>query len=216
MCVSVWVQCKPANQAELRMHWDKDEELRVRTGVCVCPALSTVTYLSGTGSAPTVVLEGATVTNQSKSVPAVLPSALVSYPHTLKHLKFNGELAHAVVPELSRQPSANSTRVTALVNIWIDHKPFGVKRLPEPLAKLMMPPQGVHLGFSEECHQVTRLSCSESAVDTDDTNEVFDVAFGPSLTEHQVRYKIPKSFKEIDQETHNVEIGFDVGCAWLE
>ena len=57
--VEWWVQARPS----LKLHWDKDEELRVATGLWVHPQVSTVTYLTGGGSggtrqAPTVVFEG--------------------------------------------------------------------------------------------------------------------------------------------------------------
>ena len=41
----------------LSMHWDKDEEMRVATGVFVHPHLSTVTYLKD-GRAPQPALIG--------------------------------------------------------------------------------------------------------------------------------------------------------------
>lgn len=54
-----WVQVREeGHHSDLGMpfHWDKDEELMEQKGVVVCPAISTVTYLTDFG-APTAVLE---------------------------------------------------------------------------------------------------------------------------------------------------------------
>ena len=54
-----WVQVREeGHHSHLGMpfHWDKDEKLMEEKGVVVCPAISTVTYLTAFG-APTVVLE---------------------------------------------------------------------------------------------------------------------------------------------------------------
>lgn len=54
-----WVQVREeGHHSHLGMpfHWDKDEKLMEEEGVIVCPAISTVTYLTDFG-APTAVLE---------------------------------------------------------------------------------------------------------------------------------------------------------------
>lgn len=54
-----WVQQREQGRhANLGMpfHWDKDEKMLEQEGLVLCPAVSTVTYLTGYG-APTVVLE---------------------------------------------------------------------------------------------------------------------------------------------------------------
>lgn len=54
-----WIQIRREGEhADLGMpfHWDKDEQLLERHGALVCPAVSTVTYLSDYG-APTVVFK---------------------------------------------------------------------------------------------------------------------------------------------------------------
>lgn len=54
-----WVQRRQEGRHEdlgMPFHWDKDEKMLDQEGVVVCPAVSTVTYLTEDG-APTVVVE---------------------------------------------------------------------------------------------------------------------------------------------------------------
>ena len=216
-----WVQSRPS----LKMHWDKDEELRISAGIFVHPHLSTVTYLTGRGGgggdwddgktlqAPTVVFESLTVptlARHGRSAPTDLPAAptataiCASFPEVGKHIAFDGRLLHGVlrtmvphvqssspaggeaaaaaattttttsaaavaataaagrVVELSdaeeekfkykyvgggkevggsgagakvarvvRTVGSDETRVTFLGNVWLNHRPKGVKPLPE-------------------------------------------------------------------------------------
>ena len=195
-----WVQSRPS----LKMHWDKDEELRISAGIFVHPHLSTVTYLTGAGAgagdqgggdgnsraiqAPTVVFENLTVPTLARhghSAPPDLPAAptatavCTSFPEVGKHIAFDGRLLHGVLrtmmPHSQSPPPArargetmtttttktttgrsarthaeenedgkeagaasvvgreggNETRVTFLGNVWLNHRPKGIKPLPE-------------------------------------------------------------------------------------
>lgn len=54
-----WIQIREEGRHSnlgMPFHWDKDERLLEQQGEVVCPAISTVTYLTEEG-APTVVLE---------------------------------------------------------------------------------------------------------------------------------------------------------------
>ena len=162
-----WVQTR----SSLKMHWDKDEEMRVSAGIFVHPHLSTVTYLScgGDGSknaAPTVVLEDLTVPTLARhghSAPADLPSAprasavCVSFPEVGKHIAFDGRFLHGVLQEVvpaaedegikaeiggaeSGGKGGEGRRVTFLGNVWLNHRPKGVKPLPEGIVSSLRRP----------------------------------------------------------------------------
>lgn len=149
-----WVQSRPG----LSCHWDKDEELRVAAGLFVHPQVSTVTYLTaGAAQAPTLVFEGMTVPSlarQGHDNPADLPAApectavCASYPEVGKHVAFDGRLLHGVLREMA-EPDGDavegagagaSSRVTFLVNVWLNHRPKGVRPLPEGLISSLRRP----------------------------------------------------------------------------
>mmetsp|Transcript_5328 Transcript_5328/g.7492 ORF Transcript_5328/g.7492 Transcript_5328/m.7492 type:complete len:457 (-) Transcript_5328:83-1453(-) len=80
-------------------HWDKDEELRIRTGVYVHAAVSTVTYLSAVGP-PTLVLEQRIKANGKLPSEEKIRRGFVSYPRVGKHIVFDARYLHAVPREL--------------------------------------------------------------------------------------------------------------------
>ena len=151
--------------AGIAFHFDKDVMLAGLGLPFVHPQLSTVTYLTSAG-APTVVfplqrsVEGA--------VDAACNAMTVSHPCAGKHLVFDGKSLHGVPESLARGNGAGAAndgsgggggssssssgsypmdeppRVTFLVNIWLNHPPFGVQRFPFgdfPSARATMPPQ---------------------------------------------------------------------------
>jgi len=131
----------------VQFHWDKDEEFRIQTQMCIHPHLSTVTYLSDIG-APTLVLDkradldGVLIQNHGDTC------GFLSWPKKRKHLSFDGRYLHSAPAELLPEGKfqeqchvpveyANNAlisrrykRVTFLVNIWINHKPMTVKPFP--------------------------------------------------------------------------------------
>lgn len=136
-------------------HWDKDEDLRILAGgnLYVHPHISTVTYLTNLG-APTMVIDDYRIDNVTGDwlVPDQKPKAVVSWPRTGKHLSFDGRLLHAAPIELMQDQlweqqikvpseldesfkklqSRRNRRVTFLVNIWLNYKPFNIERFPMP------------------------------------------------------------------------------------
>jgi hypothetical protein len=115
-------------------HWDKDETLADVHGIKVYPQVSTVTYLSSVG-APTVILQ-----HTRNNVPGShsVPCAFVSHPAAGKHVSFDGRLLHGVPAEINDSATpAKYTRVTFLVNVWIDHALAGIEALPQDLVQHM-------------------------------------------------------------------------------
>ena len=144
-----WVQ----TGKRVGLHWDKDEACREKSGVFVHPALSTVTYLTedtGDGTnAPTLVFENMTVPGIARhggGVPGNLQTdprcrrVVASWPKRGKHVAFDGRLLHGVFPELASAGTTRadgSRRVTFLANVWLNHQPRDVRRLPEDVAKAL-------------------------------------------------------------------------------
>jgi hypothetical protein len=138
-------------------HWDKDEDLRLLCGgsMYIHPHLSTVTYLTDIG-APTMVLSKRVNPMTGENViEEVDTTGMVCWPKRGKHLSFDGRYLHAAPSDLmedgmfDRQTSFNEPkemrdkerkvqqrrhrRVTFLVNIWLNYKPFNVNPFPETM-----------------------------------------------------------------------------------
>ena len=135
-----WVQLRdPAGpRPGVGPHWDKDENLRRDFGIFAHPQLSTVTYLTS-GGAPTVVLSQRIGQDGGMVGDGAISEATVSQPVAGKHLAFDGRLLHLVAPELTAAPAEPGNRCTFLVNIWLHHKPRGLRPLPEALHPLLAP-----------------------------------------------------------------------------
>ena len=147
----------------ISFHWDKDEEFRLLTGgsMYIHPHLSTVTYLTDFG-APTMVLSkrvdplsGSYITDVSDDGNVSNVEGFVSFPKQGKHLSFDGRYLHAAPSDLlmdglfKQQCSFNEPgcidkkelkvlerrhrRVSFLVNIWLNYKPFNVNEFPDTL-----------------------------------------------------------------------------------
>lgn len=137
-------------------HFDKDEDLRVMMdgSMWVHPHLSTVTYLTSIG-APTMVVEkrvdlSGQILNETSSV-----CGSVSWPRKGKHLVFDGRFLHAAPTDLLEEGAFDEQckfdtpidisekerkvlmrrhrRVTLLVNIWLNYKPFNVNAFPDTM-----------------------------------------------------------------------------------
>eukprot|EP00658_Telonema_sp_P-2_P032880 TRINITY_DN24245_c0_g1_i2.p1 TRINITY_DN24245_c0_g1~~TRINITY_DN24245_c0_g1_i2.p1 ORF type:complete len:267 (+),score=47.15 TRINITY_DN24245_c0_g1_i2:70-870(+) len=216
-----WVQMKSPGQG-LRLHWDKDESLRDHCGLTICPALSTVTYMSDDG-APTLVLD-ARVDNQGNSVKADITQAALSFPRKFKHFKFDGELLHSIAPHHAVHPGPDP-RLSILVNIWLDHHPVGVEPISQPVVDMMAGPD-IRVGFvgPEQWGGVKELEV-ESGEDG-----VVPAEFGPTLTEHKLQYRVPsphphphphhggtENVKEPhpSPNPHMLLISYAPGAAWL-
>lgn len=140
----------------ISFHWDKDEDLRLLCGgsMYIHPHLSTVTYMTDLG-APTMVLSrrvdpmtGENISEDSNT------DGLICWPKRGKHLSFDGRYLHAAPSDLMEdgvfekqctfikegldKKEANtlerrSRRVTFLVNIWLNYKPFNVSTFPDTM-----------------------------------------------------------------------------------
>ena len=167
-------------------HWDKDEDLRQLMGgdtTYIHPHLSTVTYLTPHG-APTLAVNRRIHPLTGKWIEpseAGKDHGFLSWPRQGKHLSFDGRFLHAAPPDLlpkNARLSATTTtskdvtsdqrkqirrqrRVTFLVNIWLNYKPFNVHQFPM-LDKMSgtQPSKRGHLRFGsrsvlteEECHE---------------------------------------------------------------
>jgi hypothetical protein len=142
----------------ISFHWDKDEDLRLMCGgsMYIHPHLSTVTYLTNLG-APTMVLSK-TVNPMTGEVIVEGEggtSGFISWPQNGKHLSFDGRYLHAAPSDLMEEgmfdkqcafevtPNMNDKdkkilerrhrRVTFLVNVWLNYKPFNVNAFPETM-----------------------------------------------------------------------------------
>ena len=143
-------------------HWDKDEDLRVMMdgSMWVHPHLSTVTYLTSIG-APTMVVEkrvdlsGQIVNEKEQDGSPSSVCGSVSWPRKGKHLCFDGRFLHAAPTDLLEEGAFEKQcqfdtsidisekerkvlmrrhrRVTLLVNIWLNYKPFNVNAFPDTM-----------------------------------------------------------------------------------
>jgi hypothetical protein len=138
------------------LHYDKDEVLAESFGLGCFPIISTVTYLTDSKNAsPTVIFnirydESSVGPEQSKTISEML----ISYPECGKHTVFDGRLLHGapshyalrryLSDDKDRKPNIkidtsnndkneSEIRITFLVNVWINHKPAGVNKLPEEI-----------------------------------------------------------------------------------
>eukprot|EP00814_Leptocylindrus_danicus_P016725 CAMPEP_0116003654 /NCGR_PEP_ID=MMETSP0321-20121206/169_1 /TAXON_ID=163516 /ORGANISM="Leptocylindrus danicus var. danicus, Strain B650" /LENGTH=358 /DNA_ID=CAMNT_0003471873 /DNA_START=46 /DNA_END=1122 /DNA_ORIENTATION=+ len=92
--------------AGISFHWDKDEELRIHTGMFIHPHISTVTYLTDIG-APTLVIDkrvdyvtGAPIADNAEAgggaaSVVITHNGFCSWPKSGKHLSFDGRFLHA-------------------------------------------------------------------------------------------------------------------------
>ena len=184
-----WVQIRPTppngrhqpgdETGAILWHWDKDEDLRVATGgLFIHPHLSTVTYLTSVG-APTTILNSK-VENIETGEPNFEPhvdSAFISWPQKGKHLVFDGALLHGVPFELlPHHPSSNSTRVTFLVNIWLNYRPLAIQPFPADSFNDYLPTQELqNVSFSPFTVKTDEIIYPD---ETENNNERFEWTLG--------------------------------------
>ena len=131
--VEWWAQVKDptANQEAARevcFHWDKDEQAHTLHGMYVFPQLATVTYLSE-GGAPTVVLDKRPDSFTGAIAEGPVDAAAACRPHVGRHLVFDGRGLHAAPLALAISGASNK-RYTFLVNVWLGHRPSGIRPFP--------------------------------------------------------------------------------------
>ena len=145
-------------QGGINFHWDKDEDLRIMVGgsMYIHPHISTVTYLTYLG-APTMVVSKRVhpMTGEYIQEMGTPVEGYVSWPKRGKHLSFDGRYLHAAPSDImqaglfDKQCQFDTTsdmdtktkriltrqhrRVTFLVNVWLNHKPFNVNPFPDTM-----------------------------------------------------------------------------------
>ena len=154
------------------LHWDRDYDLQADQGLLLHPMVSTVTYLTTPrAAAPTVVLGRPSPLLASESPCGSVPSAAACWPALGRHLAFDGKLLHGALPNLTPSPTtptppapaaaAARKRVTFLVNVWLNHVPWGAEKLPKSIAKqLSVAASGVRLGLGEAVPVPPQPVCS--------------------------------------------------------
>ena len=154
------------------LHWDRDYDLQADQGLLLHPMVSTVTYLTTPrAAAPTVVLGRPSPLLASESPCGSVPSAAACWPALGRHLAFDGKLLHGALPNLTPCPTtptppapaaaAARKRVTFLVNVWLNHVPWGAEKLPKSIAKqLSVAASGVRMGLGEAVPVPPQPVCS--------------------------------------------------------
>lgn len=121
-------------------------------GLLLHPMVATVTYLSAPrAAAATVVLERPSPLLADESPCGDVPHATACWPAIGRHLCFDGKLLHGALPDLAPpRPAAGATpgkRVTLLVNVWLNHVPWGAERLPASIGRKLRPIKSAKLGL---------------------------------------------------------------------
>ena len=109
--------------------------------------MATVTYVhAAEGCAPTLVVERPSPLFSVEAAEGPVEAAHACFPRSGRHLVFDGKLLHGAPSGLPapRLPAAKRVRsgatverVTFLVNVWLNHVPWGAEALPAPLANAL-------------------------------------------------------------------------------
>jgi len=119
-----WTQCiDPAD--DIAMHWDRDYDMQADQGILLHPHLATVTYLTE-GGGPTLVLECPSPLMQDESPCRPIHRAEAAFPRVGRHISFDGRMLHGAPSDIAAAAAApGARRVTFLVNVWLNHVPWG-------------------------------------------------------------------------------------------
>ena len=211
--VEWWAQVKDPSAAEeaareVCFHWDKDEQAHTLHGMYVFPQLATVTYLSE-GGAPTVVLDRRPDSFSGAIVEGSVENAAACAPRVGRHLVFDGRCLHAAPRALAScigrslsEPIVQSRkRYTFLVNVWLGHRPSGIR--PFPAAALdKLTRDGASMHFGAACKQ------ERSNASTGEATLSFPLA--RAGTRHEVRMRSPMSGHTfVDLGSSAVEVRVD-------
>ena len=161
------------------------------------------------GGAPTIILDIAPHTDYGK-----LPNnrniskAHVSFPECGKHIKFDGRLLHAAPSDVfyacspslpgTRRGGSRSckqlfrpqyTRVSFLVNVWLNWKPFDTEYFPSDCLHLFK--ADVNSASSLKFEPSNAVAPVNMAVKKGTATETFKHAFGATGQEHNLTLNIP-------------------------
>ena len=129
---------------DIGLHWDRDYDMQQTEGLLLHPHLATVTYVScPPAAAPTVVLDCISPLLPDETPCGPIPSATACWPQPGRHLSFDGRKLHGAMSDLAASAStaAGSSkakppkRITLLVNVWLNHVPWGAEPLPWAIRK---------------------------------------------------------------------------------
>ena len=214
-----WAQVRDGGRPHegIEFHWDVDEhfcDLETGSGgIHVHPHLSTVTYLTDHGGAPTVVLNTRCPSSATREsvckVYGRLSSGAVSWPRLAKSIVFDGSELHGAVPPRGQGCAPGASRVTFLVNIWLGHRPFAVEPLPESLVRSLSqswqphprlgafasppaPPATQKVDHAVEVGTPSSASTTLGGIaETSKEIQAIEVAFGRNDKVHALRLRLP-------------------------
>ena len=184
----------------ISFHVDKDEELRILTGgsTHVHPHLSTITYLTDLGS-PTLIMDCQVHPLTGEwIVPDESVEGFVSWPSVGKHTSFDGRYLHAAPPDLMGDKNAfekqiecaakkddgtskairrRHRRVTFLVNVWLNYRPYDVNPFPESMVDKMSggddkTRKGLKFAVSSANNASTALHVQKTTIRSNEATEI--------------------------------------------
>jgi hypothetical protein len=133
---------------EIGVHWDRDYGLEGECGLHAYPLKGTVSYFSAAGAPTLVMVNGIGSDTSSQDITGEVPGPYVlSFPRVGKHVAFDGRALHGAPVDMihgendsAEGMEGRTTRVTFLVNIWVDHVP--TTSVPYPAKKVgkLQPP----------------------------------------------------------------------------
>ena len=214
-------------------HWDKDEDLRLMMGgnMYIHPHISTVTYMSDSG-APTLALNNTVNPFTGEYLSPSEQSAYLSWPKQGKHLSFDGRFLHAAPSNLmekgafekqmkvsddisdenlKKKQLRRQRRVTFLVNVWLNYKPFNVEPFPESMMDKLTKISGKHphLLFSEE--EDCSKDCQNTVETVDDASNVtsFNWQMGGCDSKESISMNLP-----LEPIQNEMKVGGNVQLKW--
>eukprot|EP00472_Partenskyella_glossopodia_P006107 CAMPEP_0197518012 /NCGR_PEP_ID=MMETSP1318-20131121/3114_1 /TAXON_ID=552666 /ORGANISM="Partenskyella glossopodia, Strain RCC365" /LENGTH=440 /DNA_ID=CAMNT_0043068023 /DNA_START=411 /DNA_END=1733 /DNA_ORIENTATION=+ len=98
-------------------------------------------------------------------------------------------------------------RVTFLANIWINHRPFGVNRLPEVASKLLTNVKIPSVPYNK-ASSIGKLKATGD-------DQTFNFHFGPSGDEFKLQIAIPTQIHQLQSKHDSVELEFGAKAAKL-
>lgn len=178
-----WTQVVDSNN-DIGFHWDRDYGHEQGTGENLYPHLATVTYLTDKGG-PTVILNKEGCSRSEADHSGTADVVILSTPLPGKHIKFDGRLLHAAPSNLIPQHTSRgvvtgkSTRITFLVNIWLNHIPCQAISFPEDLIGRFSP----------------MLPCSSLSHFEDSVGDLLRLGVSPSTSSHSKVHSVKQSSK---------------------
>ena len=212
---------------DVGLHWDRDYGME-GNGILVHPHLSTVTYLTNVGG-PTVVFGciSPMETDTLGKIIGPIDEAFISRPAPGKHISFDGRLLHGAPADANiwKSPSgtvdSKSSRVTFLVNVWLNHVPSSAE--PFPADKVVqLASTSLELRQSAGNHtenKATQVDVHGGRGETSpeaaqDTNKVIEMKF---VARAPVTLRLPLPVKDLQGASAQVgkEGATTEGSSWL-